>query len=37
VDEERKPQLDRSPEVLGFVADLLVIIAAFVSLGVFRC
>ncbi len=30
-------QLDRTPEVLGVVADLLIIVASILALGVFRC
>jgi len=34
----REPDdLDRSPEVLGFVADLLIVLGTLVVLGIFRC
>jgi hypothetical protein len=35
VRDDRK--LDHSPEILGFVADLLIILGTIFTLGIFRC
>jgi len=29
--------LDHSPEIFGFVAELLIVLCTFVLLGIFRC
>jgi len=36
-DEERDLRLDRSPEIFGFAADLLIILATMVVFGIVRC
>jgi hypothetical protein len=37
VERERPPGLDRSPEVFGVIADILVVLGTILALGIFRC
>lgn len=37
MEREPFPELDRSPEVFGFIADILVVVGTIFALGIFGC
>lgn len=37
MERERDPELDRSPELFGFIAELLIVVGTIFALGIFRC